>query len=95
MKKGTSKSHERKNKTEFGEITSKQHKKQRKLKVKKEELSSDSDKRDYDYAKFLKTYDLDKEDSDSSEDEVTKEPLKTEEYKKENPELPKSDHDFY
>ncbi|MCI69507.1 hypothetical protein A2U01_0090769, partial [Trifolium medium] len=72
---------------------SKQHKKQRKLKIKKEELSSDYDKADSDYAEFLKTYDPDKEDSYSSEDEVTKEPLKTEESNKENPELPESDHD--
>ncbi|MCI64407.1 hypothetical protein A2U01_0085665, partial [Trifolium medium] len=66
---------------------------QRKLKIKQEVLSSDSDETDSDYAEFLNTYDPSKEDSDSSEEEVTKESLKTEETKKEDPELPESDQD--
>ncbi|MCI89520.1 hypothetical protein A2U01_0110809, partial [Trifolium medium] len=56
-------------------------------------MSSESDKTDSDYAEFLKTHDPNKEDSDSSEEEVTKEPLKAEEIKKVDPELPESDQD--
>ncbi|MCI53425.1 hypothetical protein A2U01_0074672, partial [Trifolium medium] len=69
MKKGTSKTYGRKKKFEVGTSVSKQNKAQRKLKNKKEVLSSDSDKKDSGYAEFLKTYDPNKEDSDSSEEE--------------------------
>ncbi|MCI45073.1 hypothetical protein A2U01_0066312, partial [Trifolium medium] len=55
-------------------------------------MSSDSEKTDSDWAEFLETYDPSKEDSDS-EEEVTQEPLKTEESKKEDPKSPESDHD--
>ncbi|MCI93436.1 hypothetical protein A2U01_0114734, partial [Trifolium medium] len=54
--------------------------------------SSDSEKTDSDWAEFLEAYDPNKEDSDS-EDEVTQEPLKTKESKKEDPNSPESDHD--
>ncbi|MCI33057.1 hypothetical protein A2U01_0054273, partial [Trifolium medium] len=52
----------------------------------------DSDKTDSDWAEFLKAYNPSTEDSDS-EEEVTQEPLKTEESKKEDPKSPESDHD--
>ncbi|MCI55538.1 hypothetical protein A2U01_0076789, partial [Trifolium medium] len=67
MKKGTSKSYGRKKRSEVPASASKQNKEQRKLKIKQEVLTSESDKTDSDYAEFLKTYDHSKEDSDSSE----------------------------
>ncbi|MCI41970.1 hypothetical protein A2U01_0063204, partial [Trifolium medium] len=93
MKKGTSKTYGRKKKCEVGTSVSKRNKVQRKLKIKQEVQSSESDKIDSDYAEFLKTYDPNKEDSDLSEEDVTKESLKTEESKKEDPELPEFDQD--
>ncbi|MCI45402.1 hypothetical protein A2U01_0066641, partial [Trifolium medium] len=61
---------------------------QRKLKVKQEVVSSESDETDFDWAEFLKTYDLSKENSDSSEDEMTKESFETGRSKKEEPKSP-------
>ncbi|MCI54753.1 hypothetical protein A2U01_0076003, partial [Trifolium medium] len=63
----------------------------KKLKFKQEE-SSDSGKTDSDYAKFLKTYDPNEEDT-GSEKEVTQKLPKTKESKKEYSKLPESDHE--
>ncbi|MCI54006.1 hypothetical protein A2U01_0075253, partial [Trifolium medium] len=77
MKRGTSKvnAYEKK-KSEKGTSAPKQSKAPKKLKV-KQEVSSDSENTDSDWAEFLETYDPSKEDSDS-EEEVTQEPFKTE-----------------
>ncbi|MCI24376.1 hypothetical protein A2U01_0045559, partial [Trifolium medium] len=72
MKKATEKpsmSQGRKKRYEFATSTSKQNNEQRKLKIKQEMLTSESDETDSDYAVFLKAYDPSKEDSDSSEEE--------------------------
>jgi hypothetical protein len=57
-----------------------------KLRIKQEVRISDSDEIDFNYAEFLKTYDLEKEYSNSSDyySEDDKESLKTEESKKED-----------
>jgi hypothetical protein len=64
-----------------------QHK-QSKLIVKQEVLTSESDDTDSDYAEFLKTYDPEKEysDSDESSSEADPESPETEESKKEDSE---------
>ncbi|MCI18317.1 hypothetical protein A2U01_0039471 [Trifolium medium] len=96
MKRATeksSKSQGRKKRSEVATSASKQKNEQRKLKIKQEVPTSDYDETDSDYAEFLKTYDPNKDDSDSSEEEVTKESLKTEESKKDDPELPESGQD--
>ncbi|MCI28379.1 hypothetical protein A2U01_0049579 [Trifolium medium] len=85
MRKGTSKACVNgKKKSERGTSAPQQNKVQKKLKIKQEVVSPDSDKTDSDCAEFLETYDPSKEDSDY-EEEVTKELLKTEESKKEDP----------
>ncbi|MCI41900.1 hypothetical protein A2U01_0063134, partial [Trifolium medium] len=91
MKRGTSKANaqEKKKKTEKGTSTSKQSKTQKKLKF-KQEVSSDSGKKDSDWAEFLKAYDPNKEYTDS-EEEVSQKLLRTEESKKEDSKLPESD----
>ncbi|MCH81658.1 hypothetical protein A2U01_0002449 [Trifolium medium] len=92
MKRGTKKTYERRKKAEVGTSAPKQNSKQKKLK--KEQvviLSSDSEKIDYDWAKYLAAYDPSKEDTDS-EGEVTQKSVKTEESKTERPKTPESDH---
>ncbi|MCI67039.1 hypothetical protein A2U01_0088297, partial [Trifolium medium] len=76
---------------EEGTSALKHNKAQKKLKI-KQEVSLDFDKTDSDRAEFLKTYNPSMEVSDS-EEEVTNEPLKTEESEKEDPKSPESDHD--
>jgi hypothetical protein len=88
MKRATKKSSEsqgKKKKSEASTSASRQNS-QAKLKIKQEVLPSDSEETNSDYAQFLKTYDPEKEYSDSSDSisEDDKESLKTEESKKED-----------
>ncbi|MCH80829.1 hypothetical protein A2U01_0001603 [Trifolium medium] len=94
MKKATEKRANSQRKERKTEVASSSKKAvQRKLKLKKEVVTTESDEADSDWAEFLRTYDPSKEDSDSSEEEMTKESLKTEESKKEEPKSSESDQD--
>ncbi|WJX17606.1 hypothetical protein P8452_07498 [Trifolium repens] len=68
--------------------------KQAKVKVKQEVLSSDSDETDSNYAEFLRTYDPEKESTNSSDSssEAVNESPKTEKSQKEDSEA-KSDEE--
>ncbi|MCI29167.1 hypothetical protein A2U01_0050376, partial [Trifolium medium] len=71
MKKATEKRSKAQKKSEVASSSKKTV--QRNLKLKKEVVLSESDETDSDWAEFLNTYDPSKEDSDSSEEEMTKE----------------------
>ncbi|MCI46865.1 hypothetical protein A2U01_0068106, partial [Trifolium medium] len=72
MKKATEKRSRVQKKDRKSEVASSSKKAvQRKLKLKKEVVSSESDETDSDWEEFLSTYDPSKEDSDSSEEEMT------------------------
>jgi hypothetical protein len=93
MEKATQKSSESQGRKKSSEATTSASNNQAKWKIKKEVLTSDSDETYFDYAEFLKTYDPEKEYSDSSDSssEDHKESLKNKESKKEDSEATKDD----
>jgi hypothetical protein len=87
MKRASTSSESRKwKKKEEAYVSRLRQNKQPKMKVQQEVLSSESDDTDSDYAEFLRTYDPEKEYTDSSESssEADKESPETEESKKED-----------
>ncbi|MCI37640.1 hypothetical protein A2U01_0058864, partial [Trifolium medium] len=86
-------SNSQRNKKKSEVATSSKKNEQRKLKIKQEVVTSESDETDSDWAEYLKTYDPSKEDSDSSEEDMTKESFETERSKKEEPKSSESDQD--
>jgi hypothetical protein len=93
MKRASTSSESKKwKKKEEASVSRLRQNKQPKMKVQQEVLSSESDDTNSDYAEFLRTYDPEKEYSDSSDSssEAYKESLKTQESKKEDSEA-KSD----